>query len=76
MKLKADLKRREFEFKVGDWVLVRLQPYRPKLVSLKIHKKLVLRYFRHFEIIMKISSVAYMTHFTSLSSNHSRAKTP
>lgn len=48
---KGDLNRREFEFKVGDWVFAKLQPYKQQSVSLKIHQKLGLRFFGPFEII-------------------------
>ncbi|CAH9095874.1 unnamed protein product [Cuscuta epithymum] len=59
MKGQADKKRRDFQFNVGDLVLVKLQPYRQHSVALRKHKKLGLRYFGPFPILEKIGTVAY-----------------
>lgn len=43
MKQMADQKRQDLEFKVGDWVLLKLHPYRQQStferVSLKLYRK-------------------------------------
>ena len=47
------------EFEVGDWVFIRLQPY--KQVSLKSGEKhkLARKFYGPYQIIQKISQVAY-----------------
>lgn len=47
------------EFKVGDKVLVKLQPYRQHYVSLRKDQKLSMRYFGPFEVIAKVGTMAY-----------------
>jgi len=59
MKKYANQKRRDFEFKVGDKVLVKIQPYRQHSIALRKNKKLSLRYFGPFSIIEKIGPMAY-----------------
>jgi len=59
MKKQADKKRRHVEFKVGDMVLVKLQPNRENSVVLRKNQKLGMRYFRSFPITQCLSSVAY-----------------
>lgn len=59
MKNQADKKRRDLELQVGDWVLVRLQPYRQQSVALRKNKKLGMRFFGPFMIIAKVGVVAY-----------------
>ncbi|KAA3455755.1 Transposon Ty3-G Gag-Pol polyprotein [Gossypium australe] len=59
MKNQADKKRRELEFAAGDWVFVRLQPYRQ--LSLRLHKyqKLSPRFFGPYKVIQRVGNVAY-----------------
>lgn len=58
MKQQADQHCTEREFEEGDWVFDRLQPY--KQLSLKQGKnKLPPKYYGPYQIIKKISSVAY-----------------
>lgn len=59
MKRKAGQGKRELEFTVGDWVFVRLQPYRQNSVALKLHQKLGFRFFDPFQISQKINAAAY-----------------
>lgn len=59
MKQQADKHRSERNFNLGDWVYVKLQPYRQH--SLKNHHchKLAPRYFGPFQVIAKVGVVAY-----------------
>jgi hypothetical protein len=60
MKKYADMKRSERKFHVGDWVYLRLQPYRQISVKdkMKTHK-LLSKFYGPFEVIEKIGQVAY-----------------
>jgi len=59
MKFQADKGRREVIFDIGDWVYVRLRPYRQLSVRLQRHSKLSRRFFWPFQIIQRIGDVAY-----------------
>jgi hypothetical protein len=59
MKSQADKKRKEGHFKVGDKVLVRLQPYKQHSAVLRKNHKLSMRYFGPFPVIDKIGALAY-----------------
>jgi hypothetical protein len=59
MKQQADQNQTKREFEVGEWVFVRLQPY--KTLSLKQHgkNKLAPKFYGPYQINRKISHVAY-----------------
>ncbi|KAJ1440729.1 Transposon Ty3-I Gag-Pol polyprotein [Sesbania bispinosa] len=54
MKKYADKKRSHVEYKVGDQVLVKLQPYRQHSVSSRKNQKLSMRYFSPFPTVERI----------------------
>lgn len=59
MKRYADAKRTEREFQKGDWVYLKLQPYRQVTVAIRKSLKLSAKYFGPYEILEKVGKVAY-----------------
>ena len=59
MKLHADAKRRDVNFKKGDMVYLKLQPYRQKSLAVRPNEKLSPRFYGPFEIEDKVGLVAY-----------------
>ncbi|XP_070035135.1 uncharacterized protein [Nicotiana tomentosiformis] len=47
------------EFQVGDWVFVKLQPYRQSTLSISSYHKLTFKYFAPYPIIERVGLVAY-----------------
>lgn len=71
MKQIADNHRRDVEFAVGDWVYVRLRPYRQ--VSVAGHNnynKLLKRFFGPYQITERLGKVAYRLELPSNSKIH------
>lgn len=59
MKENADKNRREVTFDVGDWVYVKLQPYRQISLSGAKYHKLSKRFYGPYLVTAKVGSVAY-----------------
>lgn len=59
MKQQADKSRSDKEFKVGDWVFLKLQSYRQVSIENRRSAKLSPRFFCPYEIIARVGKVAY-----------------
>jgi len=59
MRLQANKGRSDISFEVGDWVLVKLTPYRQTTAAYRLHNKLGKKYFGPYKISRKINEVAY-----------------
>lgn len=58
MKLMTDKHRRDITFAIGDWVYVRLRPYRQTSLA-PAYTKLAKRFYGLFQVIERISLVAF-----------------
>ncbi|VFQ68537.1 unnamed protein product [Cuscuta campestris] len=59
MRAQANKHRRDVSFDVGDWVLLKLQPYRQYSIARPLSAKLGHCYYGPFEILERVGSVAY-----------------
>lgn len=55
----ADRKRREVSFNIGDYVYLKLQPYRQSSVAFRSSMKLAPRFFGPYQISERVGTVAY-----------------
>jgi len=70
MKISIDCHRQDVEYKVGDFVYVKLQPYRQHSLRLFKNKKLSMKYFGLFPILEYICTVAYKLFLSPSSQIH------
>ncbi|KAL4354155.1 hypothetical protein GQ457_06G012060 [Hibiscus cannabinus] len=70
MKPQADKEQNDCEFQVGEWVFLKLQPYRQQSVVFRNCQKLVPKWFGPFMIIAKVGKVAHKLKFPDNSKVH------
>ncbi|KAL5768828.1 hypothetical protein ACOSQ2_015611 [Xanthoceras sorbifolium] len=70
MKKLHDKKHAERQFQVGDFIYLKLQPYRQSSVVGRRNYMLSARYFGSFEVLGKIGSVAYRLKLPHTIKNH------
>lgn len=63
MKEFANKKRSMIKFIIGEWVLVKLKPYRQNSLRLQKHQKLGRGFFGLFKVIKRIGKVTYKLDF-------------
>nr|XP_025664649.1 uncharacterized protein LOC112763110 [Arachis hypogaea] len=59
MKQAADRHQKDVEFKPGEWVYLKMQPYRMRTLVRRVNKKLSPRYYGPFEVVERIGAVTY-----------------
>lgn len=55
----ANKHRVDLQFQVGDWVYLKIQPYRQLTLSSKHFSKLSFKYYGPYQIVQKVGRVAY-----------------
>ncbi|KAD3640471.1 hypothetical protein E3N88_29694 [Mikania micrantha] len=70
MSAQADSHRCEVSYQVGDWVFLKLQPYRQRSLAKKRYDKLTPRFFGPYKIIRQIGQVAFELEIWSCHQHH------
>ncbi|WOG90151.1 hypothetical protein DCAR_0209394 [Daucus carota subsp. sativus] len=70
MKFYADQKRTERSFEVGEWVYLKLQPYRQQSIAIRTSLKLSAKFYGPFQVLDKVGTIAYRLKLPSHSRVH------
>ena len=70
MQANTNKRRRDIEYAVGDWVFLKMQPYRRRSLAKRINEKLSPRFYGPFQVLNKVGAVAYKLDLPSHSKIH------
>ena len=70
MKQMADKHRTDREYEEGDWVYIKLQPYRQTSMGRRPSQKLAARYYGPYKILKRIGAVAYTVELPEVAQIH------
>lgn len=70
MKQQEDQHRSERSFQIGDWVYLRLQPYKQSSLKQKGKDKLAPKFYGPYQVLKRIGEVAYALELPSSSRIH------
>lgn len=59
MKQAADGNITDMEFNLGDWIYLKLQPYRQMSLEWRTNQKLVAKFYSPYRVIARVGQVAY-----------------
>ena len=70
MKLHVDKHRSERVLTLGDWIYLKLQPYRQQSINKRVFHNLATKYYGPFRVIERVGKVAYRLELPSSSKIH------
>ncbi|KAA0035475.1 Transposon Tf2-6 polyprotein [Cucumis melo var. makuwa] len=70
MKQYADMKRRHVEYAIGDWVFLKIRPYRQLSLRKKRNEQLSSKFFGPYEVVGRVGPVAYKLDLPATTSIH------